>query len=57
MTIKHRGGSLNRCLSPYKVKNMQLRGGSAYIAKMGPFLIGDGKPVAGAVEYHPKLMD
>ncbi|MDI7262178.1 MAG: hypothetical protein QME90_19965, partial [Thermodesulfobacteriota bacterium] len=38
--IKHWGGSLNRCLSPKKLKNMQLQSGSIYIAKVGPFLIG-----------------
>ena len=35
-------GSLNRRLSPPKLKNMQLQGGSIYIAKEGPFLIGGG---------------
>ena len=34
------GGSPNRCLSPHKLKNMQLHGGSIDIVKVGPFLIG-----------------
>ena len=38
------GGSLNRCLSPPKLKSMQLRGGSISIANVGPFLIGGGTP-------------
>jgi hypothetical protein len=36
-------GSLNRCLSPLKLTNMQLQGGSIEIAKVDSFLIRDGK--------------
>ena len=45
----HRGGSLNRCLSPLKLTNMQLQGGSIYIAKVGPFLIRGGRSKSAAM--------
>ena len=40
LTQQQKSGSLNRWLSPYKVNNKQLRGGSVYISEVGPFLTG-----------------
>src|SRR3990170_7568352 len=39
-SYKHPDGSLNRCVCPQQLRNMQLQGGSVCIGDVGPFLIG-----------------